>query len=87
MVPEPASLAAGPRSPTRMPCRAAIRPTTNRPMCRALSGLTSPPACSRMLAIRRSVSFMPRPESATRTTTPPSPPRAADTRTGVAGGE
>ncbi len=55
-------------------------------VARALGGDLAPD-CSRMLAMRRSPSFIPRPESDTHSSTPPSPPRAAETQTGVVGGE
>ncbi len=56
-------------------------------MWRAFSGLNSPPAANRMLAIRRSESVIPSPTSTTSTTTPPSFSKPATTRTGSVGAE
>ena len=58
-------------SETVRPCRWASRLTTNRPIRRAVSGVTSPPERSFSLSSASASSAMPSPASVTWTMTPP----------------
>ena len=83
MMPPPLTLR---RSLTFRPCSSARRLTTNRPIRRAVSMVTSPPLLSDSLARARASPAMPRPESMTSISTLPSS-SAAWMVTGLPGGE
>src|SRR6185312_2550922 len=75
------------RSRTRMPCRAASRATTNRPIRRDTATSTTGGLSSRQLACAISSAPMPTPWSVMSSSTPPLLRRCPDTYTWVSSGE